>query len=93
MIHETQDSSDEAFSHVVATVLEVDPGELVDAAGPHTLPTWTSLRHLQLIVTLEEAFGISFEYHEIRGLRSIGDVRDALSAKRAAPPATASSTT
>lgn len=78
------DTPAEAFAQIVADVLEVDPGEVTDAAGPDTLPTWTSLRHLQLIVTLEETFGTSFAYHEIRDLRSIGDLRAALTAKTAA---------
>jgi acyl carrier protein len=84
MSHEMPDTPAEAFAQIVADVLEVDPGEVTDAAGPDTLPTWTSLRHLQLIVTLEETFGTSFAYHEIRDLRSIGDLRDALAAKTAA---------
>ena len=81
MSHDTHDTPAEAFAQIVADVLEVDPDEVIDAAGPDTLPTWTSLRHLQLIVSLEEAFGISFAYQEIRGLRTIGDVRGALAAK------------
>lgn len=84
MSHDTHAPPAEAFAEIVADVLEVDPGEVTDAAGPDTLPTWTSLRHLQLIVTLEETFGISFAYQEIRSLRSIGDVRSALASKTAA---------
>lgn len=72
------------FEDVVAGVLEVDPAEVTDAAGPETMPTWTSLRHLQLVVTLEEAYGISFSYQEIRGLKSVGEVRRALLVKRPA---------
>ena len=75
------------FEDIVAGVLEVDPADVTDAAGPDMLTTWTSLRHLQLVVTLEEAYGISFSYQEIRGLRYIGDVRRALHAKRAADQA------
>lgn len=84
MSSQAHDSQADAFTAVVAEVLEVDPGDVTDAAGPQTLPTWTSLRHLQLIVTLEEIFGISFTYREIRDLRTIGDVRRAL-AKRPVP--------
>ncbi|MBI3688922.1 MAG: acyl carrier protein [Actinobacteria bacterium] len=71
------------FVRVVAEVFEVDPTEVVDGAGPDTLAAWTSLRHLQLMVTLEEAYGLSFSYREIRDLRSIGQVRDVMRAKGA----------
>lgn len=63
------------LENIIADVLEVDPSDVSDAARPDTLSTWTSLRHLQLIVTLEEAYGISFAYHEVRDLRCVGDLR------------------
>jgi acyl carrier protein len=63
------------LENIVADVLEVNPSDVSDAAGPETLPSWTSLRHLQLIVTLEEAYGISFAYQEIRDLKCVGDLR------------------
>jgi acyl carrier protein len=72
------------FADIVADVLEVDAAMVTDTAGPDTLASWTSLRHLQLVVTLEEAYGLSFSYHEIRNLKSIGSVRDVLRAKGAA---------
>jgi acyl carrier protein len=66
------------FAEIVADVLEVDPAEVTDSAGPDTLPKWTSLRHLQLIVTLEEAYGLSFAYREIRDVKSVGHMRAVL---------------
>ena len=66
------------FVDVVADVLEADPNEITDDANPDTLPNWTSLRHLQLIVALEEVYGLSFAYREIRQLTSIGQLRDLL---------------
>ena len=77
----TQPDRVAGFADIVASVLEVDPADVTDAAGPHSLPTWTSLRHLQLVVTLEESYGVSFSYAEIRDLKSIGDVHAALLAK------------
>lgn len=73
-----------SFELIVADVLEVDPAEVVDEAGPDALPTWTSMRHIHLVAMLEEAFGLSFSFKEIRDLNTIGDVRAALRAKGAA---------
>ena len=73
--------SDVDFAGIVAEVLEVDPTEVVDSAGPDTLATWTSLRHLELVVTIEEAYGLSLSYQEIRRLRSIGQLRQVLRTK------------
>ena len=66
------------FADVIAGVLEVDPSEVTDNAGPDTIATWTSLRHLQLVGALEDVYGVSFTYREIRGLRSIGELRQVL---------------
>jgi len=66
------------FAEIVADVLEVEPDQISDPAGPDTLRTWTSLRHLQLVVTLEEAYGVSLSYREIRNVTSIGQLRAAL---------------
>jgi acyl carrier protein len=66
------------FAEIVAGVLEVDPAAVTDPAGQETLPAWTSLRHLQLVVTLEEAYGLSFSYREIKDVRTIGQLRAVL---------------
>ncbi|MFI6099355.1 acyl carrier protein [Lentzea sp. NPDC051213] len=69
------------FAEVVAGALDVDPAHVVDEAGQDTLASWTSMRHIQLIVTLEEAYGLSFDYEEIGDARTIRAVRDVLRAK------------
>lgn len=69
------------FVALVAGVLDVDPVTITDDADQDTLPSWTSMRHIQLVVTLEEAYGLSFDFQEIRDARTIGDVRNVLRAK------------
>jgi acyl carrier protein len=66
------------FDEVVAGVLEVEPDELTDDAGPDTLGSWTSLRHVQLLVSLQEAYGLSFSYQEMKDVTTIGALRKAL---------------
>lgn len=66
---------------IVAEVLEVDPAALTDDDGPATLPEWTSLRHLQLVVTLEEIYQVSFAYEEVKWMPSIGGLRTVLRSK------------
>jgi acyl carrier protein len=71
----------EQFVEIVADVLEVGTDLVTDTAGPDTVPAWTSLRHLQLVVTLEEAYQVSFSYQEVRNVRTVGQLRDVLRAK------------
>ncbi|WP_329101279.1 acyl carrier protein [Micromonospora sp. NBC_01699] len=69
---------------LVADVLELSPGTVTDEDSPATRSEWTSLRHLQLIVTLEEVYQVSFAYEEVRDVPSVGFLRDVLRRKGAA---------
>jgi acyl carrier protein len=66
---------------LVAEVLDVAPTNVTDEDGPATLPEWTSLRHLELVVTIEEAYGISFAFEEVRAVPNVGALREVLAAK------------
>jgi acyl carrier protein len=43
---------------VMATVFETEPDSITEDASPDTLPKWDSLHHMNLVLALEEAFGI-----------------------------------
>jgi acyl carrier protein len=70
-----------SFTALVAGVLDVEPEQVVDEASRDTLASWTSMRHIELVVTLQETYRLSFSYDEIAGLRTIGDLRGALAAR------------
>jgi acyl carrier protein len=73
--------ADAGFADVVAAVLGLDPSDVVDTDGPATLGHWTSRKHLELVVTLEEVYQVSFSYEEIFAIQSFGDLRQALRRK------------
>jgi MbtH protein len=68
---------------LIAEVLETDPAEIDDEAGPGRSGAWTSLRHIQLVTALEHTFDISLSRAEIRGLTSVAAIRKTLRAKNA----------
>ena len=45
---------------VMAAVLEVDVLTIGDDASMDTISSWDSLRHMNLVLALEDAFGVSF---------------------------------
>ena len=45
---------------VMAAVLEVDVLTIGDDASMDTISNWDSLRHMNLVLALEDAFGVSF---------------------------------
>lgn len=74
-----------ALSQLVADVLGIPAGEITDDTGAATHPGWTSIKQLQLIVTVEERYRLSFSRDEIRSVRSVGDLRRNLLSKGVDP--------
>jgi len=50
---------------LVATALETSVDELNPDSSPDTVDTWDSSRHLNLIVALEDAFGIEISDEQV----------------------------
>jgi len=46
------------------------------------LPAWTSMAHLELVLALENRFGVTFEAEEIAELASVAAILGALSRER-----------
>ncbi len=66
----------EELKQVFLDVLEVR--SISDKDSVETITSWDSVRHLSLIMALEERFGVAFEAEEIPELISVAAIRDAL---------------
>ncbi|MGH3380455.1 MAG: acyl carrier protein [Actinoallomurus sp.] len=66
---------------VLSDVLEIPGDELLDDVGPGTHAGWTSLKHVELVVAIEENYGVTLSHKEIRGLVDVRAVRTLLRAK------------
>lgn len=63
---------------VFASVLNQPAEALSDETSPNTVSAWDSLRHLELVMAVEAAYGITFETAEVTTIRSLGAMREAL---------------
>ena len=62
---------DEAkLNSVMAAILEVDPSEITEDSSMDTLKSWDSIKHMDLILALEEEFGVSVPDEEAGELTS-----------------------
>ena len=68
---------------IAADVLQVDRGALSGESSPQSVESWDSVKHLNLVLALEEQFGMQFEPDEMDGMKSIGAIAEMLSAKGA----------
>jgi acyl carrier protein len=50
---------------VMAAVFRLDAGRIDGTASAETVEAWDSLQHLNLILALEQRFGISFSVEDI----------------------------
>lgn len=66
---------------VFAKVLRVPASSISDETSPETLRRWDSLRHLDVMTAIEDAFGAKFSTGEIMRATSVGQVRRLLHEK------------
>lgn len=58
----------ERIRDVMSIVFEIDKEQIKDNSEPGLIENWDSLRHMNLIVALEEEFGIIFTDEEMTEL-------------------------
>lgn len=61
---------EEKLKGVVADVLEVDPAAIGPDFSMDTVEQWDSLRHMTLVLSIEEAFDISIPDEEAADITS-----------------------
>ncbi len=63
---------------VMARVFQVAPEDITSGTSRETLSNWDSLKHMTLILALEEEFGVEFSDKEIVDLKSLQLLLDVL---------------
>jgi acyl carrier protein len=61
---ESASLKDKVFQ-VIATIMAAPPSSVTIEASPKTIRQWDSLKHMNLILAIEEAFGVSFSDDEV----------------------------
>ncbi|MDO8605350.1 MAG: acyl carrier protein [Phaeospirillum sp.] len=66
---------------VMAAILDVSRDQIGDDASMDTIKAWDSLKHMKLVMTLEQEFGIEFDDQEVVDLLSLRLIELAVRAK------------
>ncbi len=66
----------------MSLVLEIPNENIDDGSSPDTIESWDSLRHMNLIVALEEKFKIQFTDEEIVEMMSFSIIESIINGKR-----------
>ena len=63
---------------VVSQIMGVPIDEIREDSSPETIAEWDSLKHMSLILGLEEEFGVNFGDEQIVKMLSVGLIINAL---------------
>ena len=61
--------------NLVAEVLQIQAGTISDGLTMKDLDVWDSLKHMELIVSLEGSFDIQLSFEEIIAMQSVGEIK------------------
>jgi len=57
------------IKNVMSAVFEIPTGEIDDESSPDTIESWDSLKHMNLVIALEEEF--QFEFNDEQTLEML----------------------
>ena len=59
---------EDRIKNIMSVVFQISVDEIKEELSPDTIDTWDSLKHMNLIVALEEEFEVQFSDNEITDL-------------------------
>jgi len=75
---------DQKLEDLMSEVLQIPLSTITDDLSMKSLDVWDSLKHMEVIVSLEEKFDIQLTFDEIVKMQSVREIRSVLRAKGAA---------
>ena len=67
--------NEDALKCVIGSVLDVDPSTIGPESSSDTITGWDSLKHMNLVIALEEEFGVSIPDDEAANITSYALIR------------------
>lgn len=69
---------DTKVENLVSEVLQMPASDITDDLTMKTVDTWDSLKHMELIVVLEQSFDIQLSFDEIVAMQSVSQIKHVL---------------
>ena len=67
--------SKDRLRQTLVEVLGVSDEQLSDETSPATISSWDSLGHLNVVLALEDEFGIDLSAEDVLAMRDVGSIR------------------
>ena len=66
------------IKEILSDVIEIDIGDITESFSSETCEDWDSARHISVILSVEERFGVTFAEDEFLKVLSFVALRDAV---------------
>ena len=66
---------EQELKQIMSNVFEIEEDEITDESSMGNIENWDSLKHLNLIIAIEEHFGISITEDEMVEMTSFVDIK------------------
>ena len=63
---------------LLAGVLQIPVATITDELAMKDTDVWDSLKHMELVVSLEQSFGIELSFDDIVAMQSVGEIKRVL---------------
>jgi acyl carrier protein len=74
-----------ALREIVADILGVAPNEIRESSSPREFAQWDSAAHIEIVLSVEAEYGVSFTPEEMIEVLSVKALEDVLRQKGALP--------
>jgi acyl carrier protein len=68
----------EKVEGLLADVLQIPVATITDELAMKDTDVWDSLKHMELVVSLEQSFGIELSFDDIVAMQSVGEIKRVL---------------
>lgn len=70
---------EQQLNKIMSAVFNVKEGDIDDHSSMDSIGQWDSLKHMELIIAIEEHYGITFPAHEIVRMTTVENIKQVLS--------------
>ncbi len=72
---------EQRLKEMIADLFKLDIREIADSLTMKDTPVWNSLKHMELVVSIEELFGIVLTFDEIVSMQTFKGIKLVLNKK------------
>ena len=78
-------STFEQVRSIASDVFGLPQDKITAESSPETIESWDSMQHLNLVLAIEESFGVQFSPEDIEQMKNIGAVAALIERAQSAP--------